>query len=329
MDLKEINKAELPKQENITEKFYIDVLEGLTSHSKRLQSKYFYDQHGDLLFQQIMQSPEYYISRCESEIFQNQANEMSRFLRSAYDAFDLIELGAGDATKSQFLLQALSDQRANFTYMPIDISGNILFELKARLEIQIPNLDLFPFKGEYFEMLTQATRFSYRPKVVMLLGANIGNMSTQDARLFCANIRQTLNPGDLALIGFDLKKHPQTILEAYNDRAGITSSFNLNLLTRINRELHGNFDLDYFQHYQTYDPGTGACKSYLVSLREQIVNIADQSISFKLNETIYMEVSQKYTVSEIDGLALGSSFKPVYRCADKKGWFIDDFWRAV
>ncbi len=309
--------------------FLTDVLEGLSDSPKRLQSKYFYDQKGDALFQQIMDCPEYYLSRCEAEIFQNQASGMTRFLRSAYKSFDLIELGAGDGTKSQYLLQSLVNHRMDFSYLPIDISGNILSELLARLQTHIPDLDVAAFEGDYFDMLSQATRFSDRPKVVMLLGANIGNMAPAEAQLFCENMRKMLKPGDLALIGFDLKKHPQIILDAYNDRGGITSKFNLNLLTRINRQLHGNFNPDQFVHYQSYDPGTGACKSYLVSLREQVVTIADHSISFARDETIFMEVSQKYTLPQIDILAQNAGFEAVYRCQDSKEWFIDDFWRAV
>jgi L-histidine N-alpha-methyltransferase len=321
---------QLPELSDIDgKKFLIEVLEGLSDTQKRLQSKYFYDQKGDALFQQIMDCPEYYLSRCEAEIFQNQAHEMARFLNSAFDSFDLIELGAGDGTKSQYLLQSLINHRIDFTYMPIDISGNILSELQARLQAQIPDLDVAAFEGDYFDMLSQATRFSDRPKVVMLLGANIGNMFPTEAQLFCKNIRKMLKPGDLSIIGFDLKKHPRVILDAYNDRGGITSKFNLNLLTRINQQLQGNFNLNQFVHYQSYDPGTGACKSYLVSLREQVVTIADHNISFAHDETIFMEVSQKYTLTQIDALAQNAGFQPVYRCKDSKDWFIDDFWRAV
>ncbi|GLU55283.1 dimethylhistidine N-methyltransferase [Dyadobacter frigoris] len=331
MNFKEDNyTGQLPAlSDKPIEKFYQEVLEGLGSIPKRLQSKYFYDQQGDILFQQIMDCPQYYLSRCESEIFQNQAPKMAHFLQSAYDSFDLIELGAGDATKSQFLLQSLTEHQVDFTYMPIDISGYILSVLQDRLESQIPGLDLVPFEGEYFEMPAQATCFSSRPKVVMLLGANIGNMAPQDARLFCANIRKMLKPGDLAIIGFDLKKQPQVILDAYNDEGGITSRFNLNLLTRINKELHGNFNLNNFVHYQTYDPGNGACKSYLVSLCDHTVTIADHSIKFNRDETIFMEVSQKYQLPEIDELARYVHFEPIYRCQDLKGWFIDDFWQAI
>jgi L-histidine Nalpha-methyltransferase len=309
--------------------FYQDVLEGLGSIPKRLQSKYFYDQSGDILFQQIMDCPEYYLSRCELDIFQNQAPEIAMFLQSAHETFDLIELGAGDATKSQHLLQSLICRHANFTYMPIDISGNILSVLQNRLQYELPGLDLVTFEGEYFDMLRQATELSTRPKVVMFLGANIGNMDISEAQLFCTNMRQMLKPGDLALIGFDLKKQPQLILNAYNDGGGITSRFNLNLLKRINRELNGNFNVQEFVHYPSYDPANGACKSYVVSLKAQTVTIGDHHFTFDRNEAIFMEVSQKFTLQEIDELANGSGFKPVYRCSDSKGWFVDDFWKAV
>lgn len=161
------------------------------------------------------------------------------------------------------------------------------------------------------------------------MGANIGNMPVEDGQGFCAELRNHLNPGDMVLIGFDLKKNPATILAAYNDSKGITKKFNLNLLTRINRELGADFNLNQFEHYATYDPATGACKSYLVSLAGQQVNIPDtDSIYFAKDECIWMEVSQKYGREQIAAFAQNTGFSSVAEFTDSKGWFIDTVWVA-
>ena len=315
--------------ETAGQQFAKDVLAGLCQTPKNLHAKYFYDKAGDALFQQIMACPEYYLTRCELEIFQTQTDQLADIITAPQQDFDLIELGAGDATKSQYLLNALVQRQVPFTYMPIDISGNILSVLGERLQSELPQLDILPLEGEYLEMLRKAAQGSSRRKVVLFLGSNIGNMNQQEALVFCRKLRSALQPGDLALIGFDLKKHPKIILDAYNDPAGITAKFNLNLLQRINRELRANFKLHQFEHYQTYDPDNGACKSYLVSLQHQTVTIGRHNIAFGRDETIFMEISQKYTLEEIETMAGEAGFAPIRDLSDSKGWFADAFWQAV
>ena len=178
-------------------------------------------------------------------------------------------------------------------------------------------------------MLEKATTLSNKMKVVLFLGSNIGNVPLDKAAHFCKSLRKYLAPADLVLIGFDLKKDPHVVLAAYNDKSGYTRNFNLNLLTRINEELHGDFILDNFRHYPTYDPSTGACKSYLVSTTHHTVNIADESFTFKEGEPIFMEISQKYTVEQTDELARQSGFIPVNHLFDSKGWFLDAVWQCV
>ena len=152
----------------------------------------------------------------------------------------------------------------------------------------------------------------------------------QDVPVFCKELRSQLSPGDLVLIGIDLKKNPKQILAAYNDGNGYTRKFNLNLLQRINTELGGNFILGSFDHYATYDPQSGACKSYLVSLEEQEVNIGNNNIiTFMKDETIFMEISQKYSIEQTDEVAVSSGFIPVAHFFDKKKWFVDVIWRCV
>lgn len=316
-------------EENTTEQFRFDVLEGLKSNPKKLHSKYFYDKTGDTLFQQIMAMPEYYLTNCEMDIFQNKTSKLSDIILESDQPFDLIELGAGDGTKSAFLLKHLLDQKADFNYMPIDISANILSVLDKKLKADLPELTIISLEGEYFKMLEKAAALSSRRKVVLFLGSNIGNMEKEEALSFCQGLNHYLSPGDIVLMGFDLKKNPQIILDAYNDKAGITAAFNLNLLTRINRELNADFNLEKFKHYQNYDPVSGACRSYLISLENQDVNIDGQSITFEKDELIDMELSQKYSLEESEELAKDSGFETINHIMDSKSWFTDVAWLVV
>lgn len=308
--------------------FRFDVLQGLQSHPKKLSSKYFYDKTGDHLFQKIMAMPDYYLTKCELDIFKNKTADLARLITLDNEPFDLIELGAGDAMKSTFLLTYLVEKGMDFTYMPIDISGNILSILHEKLSNELPDLKMIKLEGEYFEMLQKAASLSSRRKVILFLGSNIGNMSLEEAENFCRDLNQNLASDDVVLIGFDMKKNPHTILNAYNDKEGITAAFNLNLLTRINTELDADFNLQQFQHYQTYDPLSGACKSFLVSLTEQNVNIGNTNISFKENELIDMEISQKFSEEKIKELGEKSGFRIIGEIKDSKKWFVDTVWQV-
>ncbi|MBC7399469.1 MAG: L-histidine N(alpha)-methyltransferase [Mucilaginibacter sp.] len=313
---------------NDLETFYNDVIKGLSGTPKRLNSMYFYDAVGDKIFQELMGCPEYYPTNCELEIFSTKTAALGQSIMADGDSFDLIELGAGDATKSSYLLKYLVNQQADFTYLPIDISANVINYLNVKLPLTIPGLKITGLNGEYFDMLKKAASLSNRRKVVLFMGSNIGNMPVPEATNFCKVLREHLNPGDMALIGFDLKKSPKIILAAYNDSEGITKRFNLNLLLRINRELNANFDVSQFDHYATYDPETGACKSYLISLKDQIITIGKETIRFIKDEYIYMEISQKFTIMQTDQMAANTGFRPVDRFFDIKKWFVDSIWMA-
>ncbi|NLR80840.1 L-histidine N(alpha)-methyltransferase [Chitinophaga eiseniae] len=318
------------KRKPATDVFYHDVIQGLTAPQKYLDPKYFYDATGDALFQQIMQCHEYYLTGCEMEILRQQSAQIAQALQYYAGTFDLVELGAGDATKSVHLLQQLINNGIDYTYLPIDISANVISQLEKSLPAMIPGLRLHGLNGEYFHMLQQANLHTSRKKVLLFMGANIGNYSLHAARTFCQQLRGYLQPGDLLLTGFDLKKHPKIILNAYNDAAGITRAFNFNLLHRINRELQADFDTSKFEHYPTYDPATGACKSYLISLEDQVVHIGEEvSIPFAENESLYMEISQKYSLEETDQLAAQAGFKPVARFFDHRHWYTDCLWKCV
>lgn len=326
MDVK-LNEFFTQTNHDFNFQFREDVIIGLNYNPKSLPSKYFYDSKGDELFQQIMAMPEYYLTKCELDVFKNKTSEIADVMISVGDSFDLIELGAGDAMKSTYLLQYLADSKADFTYMPIDISGNILSVLQEQLNIKLPSLEITALEGEYFEMLDKATYISDRRKVVLFLGGNIGNMDVNEAQEFCKQLQKKLNPGDMVLIGFDLKKNPQIILDAYNDKNGITAAFNLNLLSRINRELNADFDISQFEHFQTYDPQSGACKSFLVSLKDQYVLVDDVEIYFEKDEFISVEISQKFSREQIHEFANISGFKIIAEVEDSKGWFVDSIWQ--
>lgn len=330
MKLSETFTAQNKQTEQQTANTFLeDVTAGLRQHPKQLQSKYFYDQRGDKLFQEIMSLPDYYLTRCEMDIFKSKTAEIALGISADNTPFDLIELGAGDASKSIHLLQYLKNLDTDFRYMPIDISGNILSILDERLKKEIPGLDIVSLEGEYFQMLYKASQLSSRRKVILFLGSNIGNMELEEAYRFCFELRKNLNKGDVVMIGFDLKKEPNTILNAYNDAEGVTASFNLNLLERINKELGADFVLDQFEHYETYDPVTGACRSYLISLADQNISLDGDVFHFAENEPVYMEVSQKFSVEDTQKMASQSGFKTVYSIMDSREWFVDVFWTAV
>ncbi|OQP39957.1 dimethylhistidine N-methyltransferase [Niastella yeongjuensis] len=320
-------------QANERSTFYKDVIAGLRAEQKYLQSKYFYNAKGDRLFQEIMRCEEYYPFSSELEIFSQRTAELVTAITDQTGSFDLIELGAGDCTKSGYLLKELLKRQVEFTYMPIDISANIISYLVGKLPIAVPGVQVMGLHGEYGEMLAKASALSCRRKVILFLGSNLGNMLPDQALAFSRTLRSHLQQKDMVIVGLDLKKDPRTILAAYNDKAGITKQFNLNLLERINKELKADFDLTNFAHYPTYDPVTGSCKSYLISQSDQVVQITNkgsfEKIHFKKGEAIYMEVSQKYTTSEIDQMAMKAGFKTAAQFYDSKAWFVDTLWEAI
>ncbi|GAA4314803.1 L-histidine N(alpha)-methyltransferase [Pontixanthobacter gangjinensis] len=284
--------------------FAEDTYKGLTSYPKYLLSKYIYDKKGDKLFQQIMDMPEYYLTSCEFNILKLNATNIAEIF-SSDSGFDLIELGAGDGKKTKIILQELVDKKYEFDYLPIDISQNVLDELEHSLEQEIPEVNVKVQQGTYFKTLEKLAEYNTRKKVILVLGSNIGNLSHKEAVDFLANIAGAMSEEDMLFMGFDQKKDPQRILDAYNDPAGITEAFNKNLLVRINSELEGNFDVDKFLHWETYDPETGTAKSFLVSKEEQQVEIRKLGIkvNFEAWETIHTEISQKYDDSVVQWLA--------------------------
>lgn len=303
--------------------FLTDVLKGLQSTPKYLDSKYFYDKKGDELFQQIMDSNEYYLTNAEMEIFSTQQAGIADEVLKNTRQLDVIEFGPGDATKSIFLLKELAERKAIASYFPIDISKNIIRFLDENLPKQIPEVPIHGHAGEYFEMLSAVRNISSNRKLVLFLGANIGNFKFNEMPIFLQKLRHSLSEGDMVLIGFDLKKNPSKILAAYDDSEGYTREFNLNLLSRINRELQGNFVIDHFEHYAMYDPSNGACKSFLISTQNQTVQIRGTEINFEKDEPVFTEISQKYSINEIHEFAQKAGFASTADFFDSHHYFVD------
>lgn len=308
--------------------FALDVLVGLSELPKQLPSRYFYDQRGSELFEKIMELPEYYLTNCEFNILSTKSGEISRLL--AKDSFNLIELGSGDGRKTNVLIRHLLEQTLQFKYFPIDISRAAMEGLISSLNRDFPQLQSNGLVAEYFSGLKWLQSISDRTNFVLLLGSNIGNFNRAQARGFLRNLWSSLRDGDYVMIGFDLKKDINLMQAAYNDSRGITSAFNLNLLRRINRELGGNFDLNKFQHYSSYDVFTGAMESYLVSQEKQTVLIREIGLEFTFDpwEPIHTEYSYKYLESDIEELARLTGFDIVNQLYDEKGYFVDSIWRV-
>lgn len=310
----------------MTDTFAQDVLAGLTADKKQLSSKYFYDDNGSRIFQEIMNMPEYYLTDAEFEILSMQSKQIIDALQFS-TPFNIVELGAGDGFKTFKLLEYLVTQNIDFNYVPIDISQQAIDALTQRLRKRLPGLNIKPKVGDYFEILKVNKESSY-PSLLLFLGSNIGNYNQTKAIELLKLFNDSMKSGDKLLIGLDLKKNPLVIHKAYFDPHGITKRFNLNLLLRINRELDANFKIDDFDFYCHYNPQTGEVKSYIVSLTKQQVHLKKlrKTINFDYNELIWTELSKKYSLNEISHLATSSNFKIIHNFLDCKHYFTDTLW---
>lgn len=305
-----------------------DTLRGLSANTKFLLSKYFYDDAGSSIFQDIMQMPEYYLTDCEFEIFTTHKKQITEAFQKNVQAFDLIELGSGDGLKTKILLQSLVENKVSFHYIPVDISHKANIELVNSLKSELPFLNVNAKTGDYFQEVKKLNGHSGLRKVILFLGSNIGNFTDEEINLFLGQLSNLCHQGDQVLIGFDLKKSPEIIMKAYDDPYGHTRRFNLNHLVRLNRELDANFDLDQFEQHTDYNPMTGEVKSFLVSQTEQTVSVADleQSFHFKKWEPIFMELSRKFDYETIEKLAKDHGFRVGVQFTDKQNYFVDSLW---
>ncbi|RNI25008.1 L-histidine N(alpha)-methyltransferase [Rufibacter latericius] len=286
-----------------------DVKQGLSQTPKKLSSRFFYDARGSQLFQQIMELPEYYLTKLEHQILSRQRKEIL-FAMDTHTRFQLVDLGAGDAYKTKLLLSELVASKTDFSYVPLDISQDQLTLLLEDMGHRWPSLQVKALAAEYFQGLEWLNQHVHQRKVVLFLGSNIGNFDLCEAKNFLCTLRQTLNPEDSFLLGLDLRKDPEKIRRAYDDAAGITSAFNLNLLHRINKELQADFDLDAFQHFAEYDPLEGTMRSFLISQKPQEVYIGalQQTFQFEAWEAIHTENSYKFSLRQVEEMAQECGF---------------------
>ena len=291
--------------------FAIDVRAGLTRKAKALPPKYFYDELGSRLFEAICFLPEYYLTRAEGEILQTNAAEIMSAIEGPVR---LLELGSGSADKTRYLIEALLANQPQLHYLPVDISDSSLELASQRLLRLYPGLRITAFAADYFTALQAlGARVPADPNchtVAVFLGSNIGNFGRDESREFLHAVRKLLRPQDSLLLGADLKKSTNILIPAYDDSLGVTAAFNLNLLSRINRELDGDFDVKKFQHSAVYNDELGRIEIHLVSKEPQVVRIRaiDLEIEFEKGETIRTENSYKFDLDQLAGIAQDTGF---------------------
>lgn len=303
--------------------FAIDVQAGLDRADKRLSSKYFYDDEGSQIFQEIMGMPEYYLTDAEMDVLSNRSGEILA-AAGLSGRFNVVELGAGDGMKTQRMLQRFLNEGAQPVYRPIDISAKAVEIVCSRLKKELPQLEVKPEVGDYFERM-QAITANAEPSLILFLGSNIGNYMPPDNLNLVKLISDNMSKGDQLVIGVDLRKDPNMIRRAYDDSQGITKRFNLNLLKRINRELGANFDLEAWDFYCSYNPLNGEVRSYLMSKFAQDVYIEslDKTFHFARYELIWTELSKKYSLDELTGLCSEAGLVSKAHFLDSKEHFTD------
>ncbi len=329
MNTNQSDKAMKPRKKRIT-KFAKDILMGFSARPRTIPSSYFYDENGDRIFQEIMNMPEYYLSRCEMEIIERRKAEILDLFSPDRKPFNLVEFGAGDGQKTKILLRHFLEKGVKFTYYPVDISAHILDELQEDLRESMPQLKVNPLNMDYFDALIHLQVETDRRTIALFLGSNIGNFHAEEMNNFISEFHTLGQTGDLLFLGVDLRKDPDVILRAYSDRSGITARFNLNLLERMNRELGSDFDMSKWKHYAIYEPISGEARSYLISLEEQDVcfDAMEVCIRFLKDECIHTEISKKYSLAELEQLAMANGFSVLAAFTDNREYFVDTIWEV-
>ena len=296
--------------------FRSDVLAGLQQTEKTLPCKYFYDQEGARLFEQICELKEYYLTRTEMEILRRHVREMALLLG---ERCLLVELGSGNSPKTRLLLEHLSNPSA---YVPVDIAHDTLRQSVGDLHQQFPHLRVYPVAADFtqrFSLPDLGVKASRR--AVYFPGSTIGNFGPTEASALLSRMAALCGPRGGLLIGLDLKKDLGVLLPAYNDAKGVTAAFNRNLLVRINRELGGDFRPEEFHHDAVYSQEHGRIEMYLTSACEQTVHIENTVVHFRAGERICTEYSYKYGPGEFAALASAAGFRPVRAWTDPRQWF--------
>jgi L-histidine N-alpha-methyltransferase len=290
------------------------VRRGLTSLPKELPSHFFYDAEGSRLFEQICDLPEYYLTRAETEILAQMSGDLASRLPQINT---LVELGSGSATKTEYLLRAFAADRF-LRYAPVDVSRAALEESVERLEDLHPEIEIWAAIAEYESGIAALEAHDLGPKLTLWLGSSIGNLRRPAAAAFLSRRRATMSPEDRMIVGIDLRKDRDVLESAYDDSQGITARFDLNLLTRINHELEGDFDLERFAHRVHYDESLGSVQSFLESRTDHTVRLSalQLDIPFEAGERIHTEDSYKYSFDEIDEITEDAGLQLEHRYLD-------------
>ncbi|MFQ5865075.1 MAG: L-histidine N(alpha)-methyltransferase [bacterium] len=313
-------KVKISRRDKSVESLGEDVLKGLSSNPKTLPPKYFYDQVGSKIFEDICKLPEYYLTRTEYTILNKYAQEIvNRFNKR----ITLVELGSGSSAKTRLIISAFLKRFKKLHYIPIDISKSILIESAKSLFKDYSNLKITALVSEYHTALDALKRQNIGEKLILFLGSNIGNFEKQEAEYFLKKMRVAMTENDRLLMGIDLIKDKSILEPAYNDAQGVTANFNLNLLVRINRELDGNFDLNEFHHKAFFDEKQGRIEMHIETTARQVVTLRElnRRFTFEPGETIHTENSYKYSMEEIRSLASRAGFKMQKSWFDDKKWF--------
>ena len=297
------------------DEFAAVVFDGLSRPHKSLPCRFFYDARGSELFEEITRLPEYYPTRTEAEILEQHAEEIAAAIPQGAV---LIEFGSGSSTKTETLLRQLPHLRA---YVMVDVSTAALNDAAARLAARFPFLEVRPIVEDFSHRLALPAPLARHRKIGFFPGSTIGNLGPAEAAQLLRVFRDILSPGGRLIVGVDLKKDARRLVLAYDDAAGVTAQFNLNLLVRINRELGGTFDLASFRHKAIYNPREGRIEMHLVSAKNQVVSVRGRRFDFRAGEAIHTENSYKYTIEEFRDLARSAGWLPQRVWTDKDGLF--------
>jgi L-histidine Nalpha-methyltransferase len=309
--------------------FAEDVRTGLSSEPKQLFPKYFYDELGSQLFEAICLLPEYYLTRAENEILTRYADDIVSEVSA--EKVSLIEMGSGSALKTRLIIEALLKRQPELLYTPVDISATALEQSSRVLLQSYPELIIDAYASDYYEAIRQLRSQKRGRTLALFLGSNIGNFDVEEAHTFLRALRGVLEVGDALLLGVDLRKDARTLEEAYDDALGVTASFNLNLLTRINREFEADFNLRAFRHQVVYNEELGRVEVYIVSLRKQTVSIRrlNMEIQFAEGERLHTENSYKYDPAGLSQLAHATGYTRARTWLDEREQFSSNLFIAA
>jgi L-histidine Nalpha-methyltransferase len=309
----------LPTNKIVVPSAGADVIQGLTHTSKTLPPRYFYDDYGSELFEQICELPEYYLTRTETQILQQYAGEIAKITGPC----ELVELGSGSSTKTRIILDAYENFGYSLLYVPIDVSAGILETSARQLLLDYPSLQVHALAATYELALEKILPSELPSRMIAFIGSTLGNLQPHECDMFLSQVMNALEVGEYFLLGIDLQK-PKDILEpAYNDRQGVTAAFNLNMLKHLNERFAGNFDTEQFEHWAFYNERENQIEMHLRSLRSQSVELSalNLKVNFEKGETIRTEISRKFDIKMMQQQLTSQGLVPVNVWTDPNQWF--------